>query len=190
MAIPPRARPLAVDRRARRLVRGAEAYPAPPLDGGSRAVPPCDARRGSRRLETARRGSRRLGAARDGSAISRELQLNTWDSNELRQNLPDIPSGSHPALVRCGDVYVCGWVRWRRCASRAGGRVGTELNVSLAVSAFPLPCGGRSPACQNLPMLGLRRHHVGTSRLKLQRYLGPSTNADPAAQIVAARTRR
>ena len=36
------------------------------------------------------------------------------------------PSGtcSTPLSVRCGDVYVCGWVLWRRCAWRAVGRGG------------------------------------------------------------------
>ena len=35
---------------------------------------------------------------------------------------------------------VCGWVRWRRCVSRAGGRVG--------LSTTPLPWALRSPTCQ------------------------------------------
>ena len=42
------------------------------------------------------------------------------DRSSLSKRYPD----STPLSVRCGDVYVCGWVLWRRCAWRAAGRGG------------------------------------------------------------------
>ena len=109
---------LVVDWRARRLVRDAETYPAPPLDDGSRAVPPCDARRGSRRLETARRGSRRLGdlmRSRENCSETHGILMNSVEIFLIMTEITVITCISHvfpvslrkPPLPLYVRMYVC-----------------------------------------------------------------------------------
>ena len=88
-----------------------------------------------------------------------------------------------PLFIRCGDVCVCGWVRWRRRAWRAFGRPdvlilwpgagsGTELNL-LDPRALRAPTAKRQPPASSL------RPPTPTWRLALR---------SPACQINSART--